>query len=114
MRSADTLNQVADILEKAAAYIDSMEAEKQSAQHAAATQIANKLASRVEETIGEPIGDDLVEKLSGTDEDVQRIIQKLAGGEDVESMGGVEQEKTAGVTSGMGSAEQGFISWLST
>jgi len=70
--------QVADVLEKAAAYIDAQEQEKTAAvrqeRHAALDGLRGKYAAAT----GENISDSLLEKLANSDEDLLQLLEKVA------------------------------------
>ena len=114
MISTEKLLHVADVLEKAAEYIDNQEKTKVAEEQAVARERAEKLAGQVADAIGEPVTEELIEKLSGVDGNLGGLLGRLSGGEAVDSMGGPQETKTASIAQGMGPAEQGLLSWLNT
>jgi hypothetical protein len=83
------LTSAAEILEKAAAYIEAVETEKLAAVTAERTKAAEVFKSRYAEVTGEQLSDDVVSKLASAEPTVLSLIEKLAGnGEAPVSLGG--------------------------
>ncbi len=116
----DVLNITADVLEKAAAYIDAVESEKIEAVAAERSKIASALKNRYEEATGESLEDSFLSKLAASDTDIIKFVEKLAGSTQApESMGGPGEsrgemaeprtKKEAAVA-----AEDRFAAWLTS
>jgi len=112
MDDTQKLYQAAEVLEKAAAYIDSLETSIQKEKEMQSHETATKLAERISSVIGEPVTEELAAKLAHTDQGVQALLGKLASEGPLEPLGGPQTIKTATDSSGMGSAERSFLDWL--
>lgn len=90
---------VADVLEKNAAYYESLESARVAEEQAEQQKSATALASRISEAVGEPLDEDLIAKLSTVDSDIHGLLERTVGSvESVDSLGGVEDsEKVAGL-----------------
>ncbi len=111
MSPTEFILQTADILEKTAAYLERIDAEKVAARHEEIKKTASKLSDSITAVTGERVPDDLAVKLAGLGPDVQSIISRLTGSGAVESMGGPEITKVASHR-GIGPAEESFLSFL--
>ncbi len=72
----DVLNITADVLEKAAAYIDAVESEKIEAVAAERSKIASALKNRYEEATGESLEDSFLSKLAASDTDIIKLLNQ--------------------------------------
>ena len=107
------LLEVADVLEKAASYIEDLESARVQKINDENQKVAQQTAERVAEVLGEPVSEELVEKLSGAPAGVQELVGRLASGGEVDSLGGAAgSEKTASVVEGMGPGEAGFLNFI--
>ena len=107
------LLEVADVLEKAASYIEDLESTRVKKIDDDRHKIAQATATKVAEALGEPVSEELVEKLSGAPEGVQELLGRLAAGGDVDSLGGPPSTtKTASVIQGIGPGESGFLNFI--
>lgn len=110
----------AEVLEKAAAYIEAVEAEKFAANNAALEKKAADIKARLGELTGDSLSDETAAKLAGADEDVIAIVEKLAGSlRAPDSLGGpgdVSGEPPAprNAREAAAAAEDRFASWLTT
>lgn len=108
------LETVADVLEKTAAYYESIEASRVAKIQQQEKQDAQKLAETISEALGEPLDDSLVDKLSHVTPEVRGILTRMAGDSgNVESLGGPETAKVAGAD-GLPPEDLRFISWLNS
>jgi hypothetical protein len=117
--NSDFILNIAEVLDKTAAYLEELDSATSQQQKVAQHKEANSLASKLKTITGEQISDDMVEKLSSADPAIKSLLAKIAcvdGAPD--SLGGPETNnniKVAGVDSrGMGLAEDNFLAWLST
>lgn len=114
--SADILlESVADVLEKTAAYYESLESEKLAkvqSQHKEATQ---KLVDKVSEVIGEPLDKTTAEKLAALTPEVRDLLLKMAGHSDnVDSLGGPEKQVKVAGADALPTEDLRFINWLNS
>lgn len=79
--------QIANVLEKAAAFIEAVEDTKVAEVHAERLEIARELASKIAETTGEKVDEETVAKLARADKEVLQTIGKLATEANDEAMG---------------------------
>lgn len=115
MTNEQLLLKTAEVLEKAADYIDNLETTRVSQEHATKTKIAQDLAQRLSNATGEPPTEDMVQKLAALPPEMQQVIARLAGTDTVDSLGGPQDagsEKQAGVPSGMPPEDARFMNWL--
>ena len=110
------LNQLADVLEKTAAYIEATEAQKIAVDTEKRTKAANILAEQLTDVTGEHFDKEMVSKLAGLDTDVADVLSKLAGSGSVDSLGGPKEENTIKTASnaGVSPAEQRFMEYLTS
>lgn len=110
----------AEVLEKAAAYIEAVEAEKVAASTAALTKQAADLKARFSSLTGDEISDETAAKLASAEPDVVALIEKMAGSlRAPDSLGGPgdmtdgspSEPRTAKEAAAV--AEDRFASWLS-
>jgi hypothetical protein len=109
------LLQTADVLEKAAAYIENLETTRLTQELETKTKTAADLAQKLSQATGEPATADMVQKLAALSPDMQQVIARLAGTETVDSLGGPPNtgtEKQAGVSPGMPPEDTRFLNWL--
>jgi hypothetical protein len=115
MTNDTLLLKTAEVLEKAADYIENLEVTRVTQEHTSRTKIATDLAQRLSQATGEPATDDMVQKLAALSPDMQQVIARLAGTDAVESLGGpptTGNEKQAGVPAGMPPEDSRFLGWL--
>lgn len=108
----------AEVLEKAAAYIEAVEAEKKASATAARVKKAAEIKAQLSELTGEDLSDDVAEKLASADSDVIAIVEKLAGSlKAPESLGGPDELEEPSVPRNAKeaalAAEDRFTAWLS-
>ena len=90
------LRKVSTVLEKAAKYVEAIEAEKTSTQHAIQTKAAEELADKLRAATGEELDSSVVDKLAKLDPHVAQILSKLSGeSTGVDQMGEPVLNKTA-------------------
>lgn len=106
------LLETADVLDKLAAYVDSVEIQRDEVSTASARSLAEKVA----DSLGQPVTDDLVAKIAQADPNMVSLLAQLAqSGDSIDSMGGpapTHTTKTAG-NGQMGTAEASLMNWLS-
>lgn len=115
MSNEALLLKTAEVLEKAADYIENLETTRVSQEYATKTKVATDLAQKLSQATGEPATDDMVQKLAALPPDMQQVIARLAGTDAVESLGGPPdsgREKQAGVPAGMPPEDARFLGWL--
>lgn len=113
MQSHELLIQAAELLEKTAAHLEETEGAAHRSQVERQNAEAAKIATQLTSLTGSPVEPQTVSKMAGLGEDVSAILQKLAGGTSVDSMGGPAMaEKTAGNL--VDDADSRFVGWLST
>lgn len=109
-------NQIADVLEKTAQYVDALEGEKQAAVAAERRKMVELLRDKYAEATGEDISDSMVTKLASADGDVVGLIEKLAGTTDITGLGGPssKNDETIPLTvkEAADTADQKFLDWI--
>lgn len=114
----ELLNIAAEVLEKAAAYVDALEAEKQAQTAAERAKVAETLRVRYSEATGEELSDDMASKLAAAEPSVLELVEKLAGASSApDSMGGpgnVRDDSSAPRTEkeAASAADERFVAWL--
>jgi len=88
------LEKVADVLEKAAAYVDAIEAAKQEFIDSSRSKIAAALQEKYEEETGETMDESVLGKLASADVDILATIERLTQRNDSE-LGSASIIKTA-------------------
>ena len=83
-------NEIADVLDSVAVYVDGLEHEKQATQQEARDTRVSKIAERYETATGEDVPENIKSKLAGLDPDVLDHLLKVANNstDDVTSLGG--------------------------
>lgn len=121
MRADERLLQAAEVIEKAAAYLEALESEKVQEERNAKLAEANKLAESITHVVGEELDPQTLEKLSQASPEVTDLIQRLSGGGSVDSLGGPpETVKSASVNGhdrvaqNVAAADARFLSFLTT
>ena len=121
MQPGKRLLDVAEVLEKTAAYIEAQESEQLQAVHAAKPAEAQELAAKIENVVGEEIDTDTVNKLAELSPELSTLMARLSGGDAVDSLGGPsEAVKTASITSSdqlannVAAANASFLDFLQT
>ena len=112
MSLAALLENTADILEKSAAYLESIESNRIAADKAAITKKASKLAEQISDAVGEPVDEELIEELAKTSPEVQQLLGRLAGGENVESLGEPQEETKTASIDGVSPEDSRFLGWV--
>jgi hypothetical protein len=82
------LEKIADVLEKAAAYIDAVESEKEDLIREGRTKLAGLLKEKYEAATGAPIDETAIEKLASADLDLLETFDRLASAHSSSEMGG--------------------------
>lgn len=107
------LNQVADVLEKTADYIEAVESSKNAQEQEKRTKAASALADQLTDVTGEHFDEEMVNKLAGLEPEVADVLSKLAGSGAVDSLGGPNESKGVKTASdGVSPAEQRFMEFL--
>jgi hypothetical protein len=78
---------IADVLEKAASYIEAVETEKQAEVQTIRKKLISSIREKVSATTGEDISEDVVGKLAQADPVVLYTLEKLALSNDSENLG---------------------------
>jgi hypothetical protein len=68
---------IAVVLEKAAAYLDAIEADKQTALKAERDKLASILKEKYEEATGEAVSEEMLSKISRADVDLLGVFERL-------------------------------------
>jgi hypothetical protein len=115
----DDLLIAAEVLEKAAAYIEAIEAEKQVAAQTERAKIASELKTKFTEITGESLSDEQAAKLASSEPVVQALVEKLAGSlRAPDSMGGPGEATDASAPTttkeAAEAAEARFGAWLNS
>lgn len=114
-QNATLLLQAADVLEKTAEYIENAEGQRLDVERQEKTKTAQDLATKISATVGDEVSAELIEKLSSLSPDVQDLVERMAVGGEVDSLGGVpREEKVASDRAGMNSADARFLDWLNS
>jgi hypothetical protein len=113
-----TLLSAAEVLEKAAAYIEAVEAERQAAVSAEQAKVASDLRTKISTITGESPSDEVLAKLASSEPAVVALIEKLAGTlQAPESLGGPGEESSPDAprtkTASVQAADDQFVTWLS-
>ncbi len=110
---------VAEVFEETAAYLEEKDAQKLHEVRQAKQAQAQNLAEKISHAVGEDVDESMVEKLSELSPEMSQLVQRLSGGDAVDSLGGPpEAVKTAGilgpdaVANGVQAANSRFISWV--
>lgn len=112
MSIAALLEQTADVLEKSAAYLETIESNRIATDKAVITKKASKLAEQISDAVGEPVDEELIEELAKASPEVQGLLGRLAGGDNVESLGGPQEEAKTASFDGLSPAEARFLDWV--
>jgi len=113
MSDSQLLGQVADILEKTAAYFEHTESQELSRVKAAKDEIAEKLAAKLGDVTGELVDPSLIDKLAELDPDIATLLSKVAGENDaVDAMGYPQETLTKTASRGVSSADDRFLEWI--
>ncbi len=113
MSDSQLLNQVADILEKTAAYFEHTESEELSRVKAAKDDVATKLAAKLSDVTGELVESTMIDKLAELDPEIASLLSKVAGENDrVDSMGDPKETLTKTASRGASSADDRFLEWI--
>jgi hypothetical protein len=73
-----TENQIADILEKMAVYVEAVDAEKRAAVKAERDRVISVVREKLSATSGEVVDEKIINKLADADPEVLAAIEKLA------------------------------------
>jgi hypothetical protein len=112
---------MAEVLEKAAAYVEAVEDKyssllesHQTAQHEQRKKEAEALAEAIGQATGEIPDLDIVMKIAASDDDdIKSLFQKLASTEEAEALGtGDDRGRGAIKTASTDAADEQFLSWL--
>jgi hypothetical protein len=114
----DLLNLTAEVLEKAAAYIDAIETAKSDAEKTAKVKLASEIKDRISAIAGQEVSAEVAEKLAES-KDVLDLFTKIAGGsapaEKLGEAGDIHDSTTLTPRSAKEAAdiaEQNFTNWL--
>jgi len=105
------LSKVATVLEKAAEYLESTEAEKLAEQTEVRRKAASELAEKIADISGESVEGEIVDKLASLDPEISSFLSRIAGSDEaVESLGGPgSRTKTASSSEHEGG---NFVAWV--
>ena len=109
---------VADVLEKTATYVDALESRRLDVIAQEKSANAQQLAEKISQTVGEPLNSETVEKLAELSPEMSALVQRLSGGNSVDSLGGPPNVKLASaggqhsVTAGVAAANTRFVNWV--
>ena len=113
--SAELLELVADVLEKNAAYYESLESSRVAKEEEQLRTKASALATRISEVVGEPLDEELVAKLSTADPDIHGLLERAVGSmETVDSLGGVEDEEKVAGYGGLAPEDARFLGFINS
>lgn len=114
MTIVELLEKTAEVLEKSAVYLENIETTRVASEREHKTKEAAALAEKIADAVGEPINEDLISKLANASPEVQVLLGRLAGSDEVESLGGPSREvKTASIEDGSTShADARFLNWV--
>jgi len=113
--SAELLERVADVLEKNAAYYESLESSRVAKEQESLHTKASALATRISEAVGEPLDEDLVSKLSAVDPDIHGLLERTVGSmETVDSMGGVDDDVKVAGYDGLAPEDARFLGFINS
>lgn len=89
-------NAIADVLEKAAHYIEAVETEKQAEVRAGRESTISAIREKLSAVTGEVVDDGVVDKLATVDPEILSTIEKLAeGAPSDDSLGGPSSRRSA-------------------
>lgn len=88
------LVKVANVLEKAAAYVDAIEADKQDRIDSSRSHIATLLQEKYEDATGDTLDADVIDKIASADVDILAAIERLTQRDDSE-LGSASNTKSA-------------------
>lgn len=114
------LDVTAEVLEKAAHYLDAIEQDRESAVKAEKVKVANDLKSKFQSLLGEEFDENMINKLANADNDVVALFNKVANTvHDSASLGGpseVNDTPTGPLTKEeqMKLANDRFEAWLTS
>jgi DNA-binding IscR family transcriptional regulator len=103
---------IAEVLEKAAAYIDAVESSKTANVRAEKTKAAKTLVDKIAETTGETFDNTVIEKLADTAPEISKILEKLTGSGFVDSLGGPDDGSSKTAADGGQTADSRFLNFL--
>lgn len=86
---------VADVLEKLAAYVESVQEEKNANLQEQSTKVIEAVRQKVSALTGEDIPEEVLSKLGGADPEVLSVFSKLATEDEDGELGEPSQRKTA-------------------
>lgn len=109
-----TNEQVADLLDKSAAYIENLVAAQEQEAQEERTKEAAVLAQKITDITGDEVDSATVAKMAEVSPEVSDLLQKFAGSSSrVDSLGGPETDSSVvKVADSMSSAERNFVTWL--
>ena len=115
----DLLTITAEVLEKTASYIDSIESARVEAEKEATMKIASEIKDRLSAAVGEDVSDSVAAKLA-EHKDVLSLVSKIAGVTAPANKMGEASEIVDGrsltprtVKEAADAAENSFVTWLS-
>ncbi len=118
-RMDNALTLAAEVLEKAAAYIEAVEADKRAAAEIERDVAATAIKTKVAEATGQELSDEQAQKLAAAGPDVLKVIEKLAESVQApESLGGPGETADSDVPhttkEAAAQADDRFASWLAS
>jgi uncharacterized protein involved in exopolysaccharide biosynthesis len=116
------LDQVGDVLEKAASYIEALEKENQQLKEAKQQEVsqaheaeAQKLAEQYARATGADIDVATVKKIAASDDaDVKALFNKLASFEEADELGDVHSTTKTANTSDLAPEDRRFLKWANS
>lgn len=104
---------IADVLEKAASYIDEVSREQENRVKEARERDASRLSEKLSSFLGENIDAAILQKLASAGPEVTSLIEKIAGTTRTDSLGGPDMSNTVKTASHKGApADDRFMNWL--
>lgn len=97
---------IAEVLEKAANYVEAVELEKEAAVQAERDRLVSAIRTKVSATTGEDISEEVINKLAKTDPAVLSTIEKLAASNDTENLGSPSARRSSSAAADMTVNEQ--------
>lgn len=108
--------EIADLLEKVANYIDANEAEKQATVVKERKNIIDVMCNKFAEATGEEVSPELRQKLASTDESIISVFEKLASSASPEELGAPSDRPgnsaPANAKEASVAADDRFVDWV--
>ena len=112
-------NDIADVLDSVATYVDEIEHEKQASETEARETRVSKIAENYEVATGEEVPSRIKQKLAGLDQDALDTLLKVAQNNNVETVtslggpgGATDHTRATTVKEAASQAEDRFLGWI--